>query len=205
MIPPDERRGAREAALQAAEQCIAAGRLDEARAHIGDAARLGAGSRDVRPLLRAIDVQDTARRIRGRWSGPTAFWVAAGCYLVISFAGPRGWTLPVWAALAFGFTPLLAGWLAGRVAGAAFGPVRRFFVAMKAVGMAMFLYTGISLIVLRSRITGGAEPDVHRALQTFLAGLVVAAVYGIAAGLVAGAASAFLAGHGAARRRRARV
>ena len=65
----------------------------------------------------------------------------------------------------------------------------RFWAGFRAGSLAMFGYTAISLMVLRTHIGSGAD-----SVSIFVVGLFVSTVYALIAGIIAGIAGAKLVG-----------
>ena len=128
----------------------------------------------------ATVVQNSAELARrNRRAGMLGFLVAVVGYLLLSIQQPVGWGEGLWAALAFLLVPALGGLVVNLAQERNRASGKAFFAARKSVGWAMFLYAGITLIVLAIRV---GSPDGGM----FLAGLVATVVYTILAGVVAG-------------------
>ncbi len=192
MRPPDEQNAAREAEILAAERAIAQRRWQDARNHLKAAAELGAERHDLQVHLTALEQGERQTQQRGRRTGWIGFWLGGLCYLLLSTRQPPQWTVPVWATLAFLLVPLIGGFAAGRWQGPDRPAATRFRSGCFAVGWAMALYTGITLISLREKIHTGSSS------QVLLVGLFVTGVYAAVAGIVAGFSSARLASMGSA-------
>ena len=180
---------AAEAQMIAAERALARGQYREAQQHLAQAERLGTSPHDIERLASAVWAAAERQARRGR-RGPWAGFAIAGIgYLLLSVQQPPAWTIPVWAALALGVVPAIAGLATGRWQGPERAPRRRFWDAARAAGGAMFLYSGLSLPAVRHRFSTGAEMG-----DALLVGVFVTLVYGALAGAVAGLVSALLAG-----------
>jgi hypothetical protein len=194
MRPPDETRAGIEAEIIAAERALANGNMPEARRRLADAERLGASSSDLKMLHSAIASRERfskTDRANAKKKGKLGVWAGFGIgvmgYLILSIRQPPDWPQTLWALLAFGVVPILAGLTTGRISRAAGNARSRFWAGLKSGFISMFLYSGISLIVLRTRIASGAD-----SMQILTVGLFVTFVYAILAGCVAGAASSKL-------------
>ena len=123
-----------------------------------------------------------------RLAGWAAIGVGALGYCILAIRQPAEWPTAVWAALALIAVPLLAGYAAGRASGMDSPPRSRFWKGFWAVGFAMFWYTAISLMYLRTRVAfGGRSEDI------FLVGFFVSAVYAVIAGVFGGIGASKLA------------
>lgn len=161
------------------------GQIDDARRRLANAQRKGAREADLNPLRDAIGQAMAAAKQKGRAAAWYGLLLGMVLYLCLSIQQPAGWTVPVWAALAFLVAPIFVGLQVGAAKGAGSTPDARFRAGFGAGGGAMVVYTGVTLIVLRARI--GAE---RGGSDLFLIWLFVTAAYGAAAGLVAGTTSA---------------
>ena len=138
----------------------------------------GSGGRRGSGVPSALRAQRPAERAGGFGLG---LLLAIVGYLVLALRQPSAWGMPVWALLAFAVVPAGAGWLAGRgrIGGSEFRECFRAGAWPAAIAMA--LYAGITLIVLHTRVSSGANGG-----SVFLVGVFVALVYAAAAGPVAG-------------------
>lgn len=188
---PPEGQNAAEGEMLAAEAALAGHRYREALQHLAEAERLGATDNDVEHLRAAVRQAQATGNRRVRRSGWVGLAVGLLGYLLLSAEQPPGWTVPGWIFLAFLVVPGVVGLATGRLQGWEQPPGARFRAAMRAGGIAMALYTGFTLIVLRQRIHTNTDSG-----QIFLAGCLVTLVYAVLAGLVAGFVSARLAWRG---------
>jgi hypothetical protein len=185
MRPPDEVKARQEAELDEAEEDIASGDLDEARAHVAEAAELGASRRDITRLSRAVATEAKARDRRARRSRWMGAGVSIAAYAVLSFHQPHEWGQLTWVVLALVVVPGVVGWLIGRAHGPGSPRGLRFRRSLAPAAAPMALYTAIWLMVLRSRIGSGGSSG-----EVFLVGVFVTAVYAGVAACVAGGAAA---------------
>lgn len=182
-----EQQEAANRAIHAAQESLAAGHFREARHHLSEAENLRADSQTLRRLRNGIKQAESAQtghRRRNVWIG-----FGLGCigYLILSLRQPLGWTIPVWALLAFLVVPICIGLTVGRGMGYDAGPGPRFRGWFRACSLVMFLYTAFNLMIVRYNIGSGDTG------QVFLVGLFVSVIYALLAGLVAGLASGWLA------------
>jgi hypothetical protein len=182
---PSESSEAAEHAIVAAEAALAGRHYQEALFHLGEAKRLGAPHHDLQRLAEAIQRARGQADRSARWSVLAGLGAGILGYGILSFQQPPGWTVPVWAVLAFLVVPGMAGWATGRLLGRDRLPRDRFRAGVSAGGLAMALYTAITLIVLQQRI----HTEIGSG-QTFLVGCLVTLVYAALAGVVAGLVSA---------------
>jgi hypothetical protein len=186
MTPQDQTAAGQEAAILATERALAGGRYHEARQHISELKRLHGSQHDIARLTKTVDAGLAGQKKKSgkaSWIGPL---VAIAGYLVLSFRQPPGWTLPLWAILAFVVVPGLTGYAVGKLLGPETAPGARFRSAMWGAGFAMFFYTAISLILLRVRIDSDGGSTVVQV------GFFVTCLYTLLAGTVAGFVSAKL-------------
>lgn len=125
-----------------------------------------------------------SRDKRAFWLG---FFVCAIGYFFLSFQQPAGWGQLLWAFLAFGLVPGIAGAVIWFTQGSRTELRSTFMRGLKAVGCAMFLYTGVTLMVLASRV---GRPD--GGAQVALVWFLVTGTYTLLAGCVAGCVNMLL-------------
>ena len=163
-------------------------RFADAQRHIHAAENFGANKYEMEHALNTLDQSirtSQKRAARMAWLGPL---IAIFAYLVISSRSPQAWTFPLWALLTLGLIPAGIGWLVGREIGPEKKMGQRIRSGYWTVGTAMFLYTIVSLMIIRSHI---GIPDASG--MVFLVELFVSSAYTIIAGGVAGLVAAHLA------------
>jgi hypothetical protein len=196
MRPPEEREAAGDAEIIAAEIALGKRQFLEAQQHLAEAERLGAARHEVE-RLRSAAVTAVQRQVqRGRRAPWAGFGTGVAGYLVLSLRQPPGWTVPVWAILAFLVVPGAIGCVTTRWQGFDQEASTRFWAAGRAGSGAMALYSGLSLIAVRQRFSTDADAG-----QVLLVGLFVTLVYAALAGAVAGLVSALPGGRGKPERR----
>jgi hypothetical protein len=195
MRPAGEREEAGDAEIIAAESALGKRQFLEAQQHLVEAERLGASRHEVERLRRAAVAavqRQVQRERRAPWAG---FGIGVAGYFVLSLRQPPGWTIPVWAILAFLVVPGIIGWVTARWQGFGQEASTRFWAGGRAGGGAMALYSGLSLIAVRQRFSTGTDAG-----QVLLVGLFVTLVYAALAGAVAGLASVLPRGRGTPER-----
>ena len=135
-------------------------------------------------------VNHSNRKQLNRGSVALGVLVASACYLVLAMRKPHEWGLPLWSGLALALVPLLCGAIIGRGMGGDFTRAKRFRTAFYVSGLMMAIYSGISLMIVRSGIDSSAS-----ASAVAVVGLFVSAVYAVIAGTIAGIASALIVRH----------
>ena len=196
-MPTDpEKQAAIQAQLDAVESALSDNRFYDAHHYLAQATQLGASKRELhhfRLELQAGEAKQSKQRRGSFWMG---LFLSLCAYLLLALQQPLDWGIPLWMLLGFFCIPVLTGYVVGRKQGFDQGAKARFGAAFRANGLAMFLYTSLSLMFVHADIGSGGNST-----MVFLVGLVVSVVYGILAGCVAGIASAKLAWWGRKERK----
>lgn len=172
--------------MEAAKLALVRKRYDEAKRLLTEAEQSGATRSQTHRLRQAIQTQEAHQEKMARNSLWVGLLLGGFAYLILFFLPftPRD---AVWIVAALLAVPGLMGGVIGRLMGFDAGAGLRFRKAAKVCGFVMFGYTFVSLIWQRSRFEIGSELG-----QVFLVWLLVATVYAILAGVVAGLVSAKL-------------
>ena len=169
----------------AACRAIEDGEFVQARHHINNLAMSGTNPSLVEELTRLIwqkereVMQTTGNRIG------MAISVAVFGYMALSFQSPEGWGPLVWGLVAFLILPCVVGVLAGNsVTASRAAPLKklRFRRAFSITFSVVAIYTLVGMGIVRHKMQS-ADKSTDIAIY-----LVVAVVYGLMAGAVAGIA-----------------
>jgi hypothetical protein len=179
--------------LEEAKQALARKRYDDAKRLLAEAEQSGAPPRWVANLRQVVRAAEEHQDKLGRNSHWVGLLLGGFVYLIILFLPltPRD---AAWIVLALLGVPALIGGIIGRLMGFDAGAGPRFRKAAVVTGFVMFNYAFVSLIWQRTRFAIGSEIG-----QIFLVWLVVATVYAVIAGAVAGLVSAKLTWAGGGR------
>ena len=179
--------------VAAARAAIADGDFAQARHHINNLAMDGSHAREVEELRGLIAMQEsttaevTVQRIG--W----AIAVSVLGYIILSFRTPAAWGPVVWGLVAFLALPLLTGVLAGNSVGSNTSSSitsARFWRGFSITASTVVAYTLVGMALTRSKMHSS---DKSSDLFIFF---LVAAVYGVCAGLISGIASNLFARSG---------
>jgi hypothetical protein len=190
---PEPITNAAQEKLEAAKQALARKRYDEAKRLLTEAEQNGVPPRwaaNLRQMIRGAEEHQDKLARNSHWVG---LLIGGFVYLILLFLPltPRD---VAWIVLALLGVPALVGGVIGRLMGFDAGAGPRFRKAALVCGFAVFGYAFVSLIWQRSRFAIGSEIG-----QVFLVWLLVATVYAVIAGVVAGLVSAKFAWLGGGR------
>lgn len=170
-----------EHALSMARQAAHDGDYTQARHYTNTARSLGADVGAVAEMFAVIDDAEHFARIHTDKTVLTAIGIAVVGYAILSTTTPARLTPIAWFALAFGIVPSIVGTVSGHSHRASAPSKARFWRAWGIVAIAMALFAGSNLVILRGAI---ARPPEAGSLTTVVAAVAIA--YGTAAGIVGG-------------------
>lgn len=169
----------------AACRAIEDGDYELARHHVNNLSMEGSNPSQVHELTQLILQKESAASQVGTNRIGLALAVAVLGYAALSIQSPATWGLPVWGVAAFLVLPCFVGALAGRsvISGrSAPQTSKRFWRAFMVTGITVAIYTVIGASIVRHKMQSSDKS------MDFAIFLIVAAVYGAMAGLVAGIA-----------------
>ena len=175
--------------IKQAREAQGRGDFLQARHHLSNAKIAGADHAQIDDYLQELDTQKAASAQACSKRHASSVAAAVAGYIILSFASPPSWTVPVWAVLTFIVVPAFAGVLAGNSAFSESGhPTKadRFWRAFKVVGVTVGIYSLVNMINVRGDIQSS---DKSMDIAIFL---FVALTYAAVAGCVGGAAGAFI-------------